>query len=189
MMAYWARCSGRHSTFAPASRRTKLFLRGGDDGGDAGAVHAGQRAELDGGGGHYAAGVAGRDDGLGLAALDEFHRAGNGAILLLAQAVNGLVLHGQDFAGVDDLNTVVLEAGGTHGGLDCGLVADEEERGDPAVLGEGKAHAFDDHAAAMIPAHYIHRDSHRPMKLPATGPALTDRVQAPAVTVMTWRPL
>ena len=51
-----------------------------------------------------------------LPSLTRFHGAENGAILFPAQSFDRLVLHGEDFAGVDDGDARVAAAGAGHGG-------------------------------------------------------------------------
>jgi hypothetical protein len=72
--------------------------------------------------------------------------------------------------------------------VDVGPVADQVEGRDSSVGLQRPFGAFNDDPAAVVATHDIHCDSHKgtdPDKLrgrPGIG-------QAPAVTVMTWRPL
>ena len=66
-------------------KENEFIFRGGNDGGDAGTVQAGQGAQSDGGGGDNPAGVAGRNQGVGLALLEEVHGAQNRAIFFAAE--------------------------------------------------------------------------------------------------------
>ena len=136
------------------------MIGGRDNRRDAAAVHPGNAAEFEGGGGENAAGVAERDDGVGLAVVDQFHRADNRAVLFAADGGGGLVLHGQHFAGVDDPDAVVAEAAAGQGGVDFGFVADEEQGGNALVGLDGPQGAFNDHPAAVVAAHDIHCNSH-----------------------------
>jgi hypothetical protein len=141
--------------------RSKFAALPRDDGGDAAAVHAGDTADLERGRREQAAGVAGRNQRVGLAFRDQLGGAGNGGILLLAQRGGRFVIHLDDFAGVDDPHAVVAEAAFGQGTMDFGLVADEEDRGDALVVLQGLLDAGDDNTTPMIAAHDIHCNSHR----------------------------
>ena len=72
-----------------------------------------------------------------LPSLDQFHGAGDGAVLFLAERAGGFVVHLHDFAGVDDAHAMVAKTACGQGGVDFGLVADEEKGGDVLVVLQG----------------------------------------------------
>ena len=90
--AYWARFSGLESGLAPMSRRTSVPPSATSWTARAGRSTPGSRPSLQDRGGHARAGVAGRDDRVGLAALHQLGRDEDRAVLLLAQGEGGLVL-------------------------------------------------------------------------------------------------
>ena len=73
-------------------------------------------------------------------------------------------------------------------GLDLRFIADQKNRRDTSIGFERAFDAFDDDRATVVATHDIHCYSHNGKGRGITSRAsLTD--QAPAVTVMTWRPL
>ncbi len=62
------------------------------------SIDAAQAAQPQDRGGHAGAGMAGRDDGFRLAALDEIHGHEDRRILLLAERASGMLIHADDLA-------------------------------------------------------------------------------------------
>ena len=191
MMAKCARCSGLHSMLAPASSSTKSLSGVGNDGGDAAAgPRPAMRPQLEGGRGEDAPGVAQRNHRIGLAFVDQFDRADDGAILLLAHGRrpacppwSALRWHGPP--GRDGRGS---RAGGRAAWISAWLPTRKS-----AVISlvglQGPLDAFDDDPAAVVATHDIHCDAHK-MERAAGPPArAAEPNQAPAVTVSTWRPL
>ena len=118
-------------------------------------------ADLERGRRKNAAGVAERNERVGLAFADQFGGAGDGGILFFAERAGGFVVHLHDFAGVDDAHAMVAKAAGRQGGVDFGLVADEVEGGDFLVGLQRPFGACDDDPATVVATHDIHCDSHR----------------------------
>ena len=95
-----------------------IAVRGGQGRDDAGALHTGQQAQLDGAGGHGGTGVAGGKHRIGHAALHRVHCNAHGGFFLLAHGHDAALLHGHHLRGVHKLNLrVVGNAGGLAGGL------------------------------------------------------------------------
>ena len=115
---------GVESGLAPMSSRTIGPLVGDHLDGERRAVDAGQAAEAQDRGGHPGAGVAGGDDGIGLAAPDQVDRDEDRRVLLLAQGERRVLVHADDLAGGDDRDVGRQVAGDA---ADDGLVADEDE--------------------------------------------------------------
>ena len=136
------------------------------------------------------AGVAGGNHGIRLAVADQFDGADHRGILLLADALERLVVHGQHFAGVDDLDAVVAEAGllarppGFQPRWPTRRMAVMDWSASQCPFD-----AFDDDPATVVATHDIHCNSHNGKSAESTRSAISRRNQAPAVTVMTWRPL
>ena len=139
----------------------KFISLTGNDRGDAAAVHAGNAPDLERGGRKDAAGVAERNQGVGLAFADQFRGAGDGRILFFAKRDGRFVVHFHDFAGVDDAHAMVAKAACRQGGVDFGLVADQVKGGDFLVVFQRPLDAGDDDTATVVAAHDIHCDSHR----------------------------
>ena len=108
----------------------EFVVRRGNHRRDAAAVHAGNPAQLESRRGEDAAGVAEGNHRIRLALVDQFDRAGDGAILLLAERGGRLVGHGQHLAGVDDPHAMVAKAALGQGGVDLAPVADQVQGGD-----------------------------------------------------------
>ena len=70
----------------------------------AGRSMPGQRLQDETAGGHQGAGIAGTDAGVGAAVLDEVHRHAHGRVLLLAQGIGRRLVHGDDLAGIVNLD-------------------------------------------------------------------------------------
>src|SRR3954464_509789 len=83
---------------------------GGDDRGDRRTFDPFEGSQTDGGGGDHAARVAGGDEGLGFAFLEEIDRTKKGAILFFAQTFDRFALHGEDVAGVQNMDSAVVKA-------------------------------------------------------------------------------
>ena len=125
---------GRHSTLAPESSRTNSFSGARDDRGDAGTVQPGQRAQADHGGGDNPAGVAGGNQGVGLALLEQVHGAAEWSNPFCGATPS---------TGLSSMVTTSLAwrtwtrgsraADARHGGLDFVLAADEIKLGDAGV--------------------------------------------------------
>ena len=94
--AYWARFSAVESGLAPMSSRTSGPGVGDHLDGQRRAVDAGQAAEAQDRGGHPGARVAGRHDGVGLAAPDEVRGDEDRRVLLLAQRQRRMLVHADD---------------------------------------------------------------------------------------------
>ena len=96
-----------------------VAMRSGQGGDDAGAFHTGQQAQLDGAGGHGGTGVAGREHGIGHAALHQINGDAHGGFLLLAHGHDAAFLHGDHLRGMHELNLGMIgDAGGFAAGFD-----------------------------------------------------------------------
>ena len=89
----------------PGIEQDEVAGLGGHHGGDARSIHAGQRAQLDAGRGDHPTGVAGGEDGVGLAVFDQIRGHGEGALFLAAQPHDRLFLHREDFRRVDNFDS------------------------------------------------------------------------------------
>ena len=138
----------------------EFLVRRRDDGGNAAAVHARNPAELEGRRGENATGVAEGNDAVGLAFVNQFHGAGDGAIAFAAQGGGRLVLHGKHFTGMNEVDPPVAQAGLFERGLNVVLVADEVDGGEMVVGFESAFNAFNDDLATVVAAHDIHCDAH-----------------------------
>ncbi len=145
----------------PGVEQDEVAGLGGDHGGDARPIHAGQRAQLYAGRGDHPTGVAGGEDGVGLAVLDQIRGHGEGALFLEAQAHYRLFLHREDFRRVDDLDSWGEMPRLAKRGTDGFLVADEVHRPDVVVMLERLQQAVDNDGATTVSAHDICRDSHK----------------------------
>ena len=119
------------------------------------------------GGGHDGAGVAGGDVGGGDAALHEIHRDVDRGVLLGAHGLGGLVVHGDGFAGVDDLVARGCLAELAELGFDDRLVADEGDLDAGLLLGEDGA--GDDRGGGEVAAHGVECDQQRVPPAPANA--------------------
>jgi len=77
--------------------------------------------------GHQTAGIAGRNHGLSSPFLYQIDRARHGAILLLADRASGIVIHGEDFAGMNNANSRVAALNTSDPRFNLRLVADQVE--------------------------------------------------------------
>jgi len=135
-----------------------------NDRGDAAAIHAGNAPNLERGRRENAAGVAEGNDRVRLAIPDEFGGEGDGGILFFAERAGRLVVHLDDFAGVDHAHPMVAEAALGQGGMDVCLVADKVKSGDFLAGLQRQLGPRDHDAAPVVAAHDIHCDSHRRIK-------------------------
>jgi hypothetical protein len=90
---------------------------------------------------------------------------------------------------VDDANAVVPETTWGQGTVDLGLVADKEKRSHAFIGLDGPHGALDDDPATVVATHDIHSNPHNKGVALKMGNAASGQGQAPAVTVMIWRPL
>src|SRR5205814_9092089 len=101
------------------------------------------------------------DHCIALALLDQFQGAGHGAVLFLAQNLDGLVFHREHLAGVNDPDAVVEKMSLAHPRPDLPLVADEVKLGDSVAGVERDFDSLDDNLTPVVAAHDIHYDSHK----------------------------
>jgi hypothetical protein len=111
--------------------------------------------------GDQSARIAGGDDCVRLAVLDLLHRTEQRAVLLPPEALNGLVLHGQDFAGVDDLQARFLPLHARQAFLDLCPAAHRDQAFDRRVGLQAGSHAVKDLLRAMVPTHDVDGESHK----------------------------
>ena len=128
---------------------------------DATPIHAGDATHLERGCCKNATGVAQRNQGVGLAFVNQFCRAPDGAVAFLAKCAGGLVVHFHDFAGMDDVHAMVAKATGRQGGVNVDLIANQVNGGDFFVALKRLFDAFDDNTTPVIATHDIHSNSHR----------------------------
>jgi hypothetical protein len=128
---------------------------------DAAAIHTGNAPDLERRRRENAAGVAERNQRVGLASMNEFGRAGDGRIFFLAEGDDRFVIHFHHFAGVDHTHAMVAETAFRQRGVNGGLVADEIKPGNFLAGLERQLGARDHDPAAVVAAHDIHSDSHR----------------------------
>ena len=145
----------------PGVEQDEVAGLGGHHGGDARPIHAGQRAQLDAGRGDHPTGVAGGEDGVGLAMLDQIHGHGEGALFLAAQPHDRLFIHREDFWRVDDLDSWGEMSRLAKRGADGFLVADEVHSPYVVVMLERPQQTVDNDGATTVSAHDICRDSHK----------------------------
>ena len=79
---------------------------------DATPFHAGDAAHVERGRRENAPGVAQRNQGVGLAFVNQFRRAPDGAVAFPTERGGGLVVHFHDFTGVDDSHAMVAKTTG-----------------------------------------------------------------------------
>jgi hypothetical protein len=89
---------------------------------------------------------------------------------------------------VDDAHAMVAKSALGQGGMDFTPIANQIEGGNSLVGLQGPLGTLDDHPASVVATHDIHCDSHKRTGGGETRSALWNP-QAPAVTVMTCRPL
>ena len=143
-----ARCSGRASAFAPASSSTDGPRSPGIGTAIAGRMTPGMPAELEQAGGEHRAGVAGRDDRVGLALGDGADGGDERALRLRADGLGRLLVHADHLGRRPELEALRVDAG----------VA-EEDRLDPVA--PGVECARDDLGGAAVAAHRVDRDPDR----------------------------
>ena len=110
-------------------QQDKFISLARDDRSDAAAVHAVNPPDFEGCRRENAAGVAERNQRVGLAVADQLGGTGDGGILFFAERDNRFVVHRHHFAGVNHFDAVVAKAARRQCCVDGGLVADEVERG------------------------------------------------------------
>src|SRR5580765_71717 len=97
---------------------------------DAAAIDSRQSVQFEGSGSKDAASIAWRNDGVSLAFVDELDGASNRRIFFLADSGGRLVVHGDNFTGVNDADAVITKAARRQGGVNFRFVADEVEGSD-----------------------------------------------------------
>lgn len=88
-----------------------------------------------------------------------------------------------------DLQPRIGTTGLGQGSLDFSLLADEVQFGDVWVSLQGQLDPIDDDSDSVVATHDIHDDSHKWKERSELPPDRALESYAPAVTVMTWRPL
>ena len=109
----------------PGVEQDEVTCLGRHHGGDARAIDAGQGAQLDAGCGDHPTGVAGGEDGVRLAVLDQIRGHGEGAFFFAAQSLDRLFLHREYLRRVDYLDARSEMPCLAKRGADGVLVADE----------------------------------------------------------------
>lgn len=148
----------------PGIEQNKVVFRCRDDRGDAGSFDARKGSQLESGRGDNTAGVARRNDGLSVAGLNEIDGTSDRAVLLAAQGGDRTILHGEDLAGMNDVDPGVVPTDLGKGGFDLSAVAHQVEGSDTTIPLEGELEAIDDHGASEITSHDIHSDLHKSKK-------------------------
>ncbi len=106
--------------------------------------------------GEQRAGAAGGDDRVALPVTQHVERDRHGSVLLAAGGRAGVVVHGDDLTGVDDLELGLLVA---QAGLNGCALADEHDLRAQLLL---RVHrALDDLVRGEVTAHCVHKNSHR----------------------------
>jgi len=130
-----------------------------DDGGQGGPVHALHHAQAEGGSGHEGAGVAGTDGGGGGTGLDEFQGAHHRGVLLGLERLERLVVHRDHLGGVMDGDAPAgRQAGAGDERLQLLLPANEDDRAEPRLVGEGEPHRRHHLGRAEVAPHGINRN-------------------------------
>ncbi len=124
------------------------------------AIHAFERAKFEVRRCEQRAGVAGRDNGIGLARFDQVNCSRHRAVFLATDGLDGRVIHFDNLAGMNQLQPRVSAADSTQLSLNAGLVADEEQSFDLAETAQGVHRARDHVLRGVIAAHGIHGNSH-----------------------------
>ena len=135
-----------------------LALDGGPDGGNGGAVDAGDRLQAELRHGHQRAGIAGGHRGVGAAVAHRFERKPHARFpAALAQRLTRLLVHGDGDVGVDDLRLGGERKVGAELRFDAGGIADHEE---PRLGMTDRAYCRggNDHAWTVVPAHGVERN-------------------------------
>jgi len=130
-----------------------------------------ERAEPDGGSRHDSAGVAGGNDCIGPAFLDQLDRPQERAVLLLAEPLDRLVVHGQHLAGLLELQPFVPEADFFGQGPELGFGTDRDDGRDIPVRIESQSDAMEQFLGAFVPAHDVNGQAHKTRN---AGPAERD---------------
>src|SRR5581483_2526855 len=102
-------------------------LEGWHDGSDARPADALEEALEDEPAGDHRPGVAGADDAIDLALSQLLPAAGDGVVGLLAEGLDGRLLHRDDLGAVEGFDARDGATGLGEGGLDLGMVADEDD--------------------------------------------------------------
>jgi hypothetical protein len=91
---------------------------------------------------------------------------------------------------MDDAHARIFAFASGQGGLNLRMVSDQVNFTQLFVRIQRAFDALNDNPAAVVATHDIHYDSHK-WKIAEATPRRRemDKNQAPAVTVMTWRPL
>jgi len=124
-------------------------------------IHAGDATHLERGCCKNATGIAKRNQGVGLAFVNQFCRTPNGAVAFLAKRAGGFVIHFHDFTGVDDVHAMVAKTARGQGGVNVSLIANQIKGGDFFVAFKRQFNAVDDNTTPVVAAHDIHCNSHR----------------------------
>ena len=104
--------------------------------------------------------VAGRDDRVSLAALDEVDRAGHRAVFLAPHCLHRRIIHLDDFGSVNNLDARVVYAPLAQLRFKAGFVADEEQPRDLAVAAQRVDRPRHNILRGEIAAHGIHGNLH-----------------------------
>ena len=139
----------------------RAAVRGEDRGdprpSDAGQEHLGVEQRR----GDHGAGVARRDDRLDVAAGHQAPAPRDRVVPLLAERLDGLLVHADDLAGVDDRQSVAGRLGGLGQlGLDLRLVADEHDD-QLRLVADRLDGASDDRAGGVVASHRVQGNPHR----------------------------
>jgi hypothetical protein len=169
MTANCTSCTGRQSTFAPTSS------------------HGAQRRPLDSledaaqhlHRGHHGAGVAGADQRLHLAVLEEGRGDVQRGVLLAAEGVDRGFVHADDLGGVHHLDRQALRTLLVQQRLDLGTAPHQPDR--HAQVAGRLDRGGDGHRRGMVPAHGVdgYRSFHR------VAPRTSAAIVAPAQTSVT----
>ena len=130
--------------------------RGGKGGCERGTIDAGQSAEDDFGGSHGGAGVAGGDETIGEAIAHQAQTDADGGIALAADGVD-FVVHGDDFAGVNDFDGKARGAG-VAGEIGAQTICGTDEQDAHAVVARRLQGAFDFGLRRLVGPHRIQSD-------------------------------
>ena len=156
MCAYWARLTpGRVGRGADVQQDERAAV-GDHLHGQGRAVHARKTLEVQDGGGHAGAGVAGRDHGVRLTVTDEAHGHVDAGIALAAHGDGGLLPHAHGLRGLHEAH--VRRQWLLDEGPHASLVADEDDLDVlvPARPVDGAAH---DLLRRVIATHGVHGDA------------------------------
>ncbi len=141
----------------------------GDGGGDPGPLDPFEKAQFQSGSRHRGPGVAGTDDSLGLAALDEVGRDRDGRLLFLAESPDRGLVHRDCLGRVQDLDSRITEFLLRALLLDHLGVADKVEFPDLGEEAQSFARTGDCDPWGLVPAHGIDGDFHGGTGAPGPG--------------------